>query len=173
MKTNLRTLLVAIVAASIVSLAVAKAPAIAALKGKPMPKFKMTDLNGKVHTNASLKGKVVLLDFWGTWCGPCKMASPTMQALHKKYASKGLVVIGASVFEQGNAKQEVMAYRKEHGYTYAMTINNDAFAAKLGIAGVPLFVVMDRTGKVSQVVQGFDPKATPAQIEANIKKLLG
>lgn len=141
-------------------------------KGKAMPAFKMTDTKGKVHTNSSLKGKVVLLDFWATWCGPCKAASPTMQKLHTKYASKGLVVVGANVFEQGpKAATAAADYAKEHKYTYTFTKGNDALAAKLGINGIPAFLFIDRKGVIREVQVGFD-ESLAGKFEQTVQKLL-
>ena len=142
------------------------------LKGKPMVGFKMTDTKGKVHTNQSLKGKVVVLDFWATWCGPCKAASPTMQKLHEKFVKQGLVVIGANTFEQGaGAKTAAAGYAKEHGYTYTFTSQNDALAQKLGIKGIPAFLFIGRDGKVAEVQTGFGEELAP-QVESIVKKLL-
>ncbi|MFZ4507890.1 MAG: TlpA family protein disulfide reductase [Fimbriimonas sp.] len=142
------------------------------LGGKPMPSFKMTDLKGKVHTNASLKGKVVIMDFWATWCGPCKAASPSIEALHKKYASQGLVVIGANMGEEKPGKEAAAGYAKEHKYTYNFTYNNDKLASDLGIQGIPAFLFIDKSGKISQTITGFDPRQSPAMLEAAVKKLL-
>ncbi len=142
------------------------------LKGKPMVPFKMTTTKGQTLTNASLKGKVVVLDFWATWCGPCKMASPTMEKLHRKYAAKGLTVIGANTSEQGNADGAAAGYAKEHGYTYTFTKKNDALANRLGVTGIPFFVFIGRDGRVADVATGFDPGSTPAQFEATVKRLL-
>lgn len=142
------------------------------LKGKPFPAFKMTDTNGKVHTNASLKGKVVLLDFWATWCGPCKAASPTMQKLHEKYASKGLVVIGANAYEQPKDKAGAAAkYQKEHKYTYTFTKDNDKLAASIGARGIPFFVFIDKQGVVREVATGFGG-GSAAQFEKTVQSLL-
>lgn len=144
-----------------------------ALKGKPFPSFKMTDTTGKVHTNASLKGKVVLLDFWATWCGPCKAASPTMQKLHEKYAKQGLVVIGANTFERPNDRAGAAAkYKKEHSYGYTFTKENDKLAQQLGVNGIPFFVFIDRKGVVREVATGFGAGESPAQFEEIVKKLL-
>jgi len=142
-----------------------------ALEGKPAPTFKMTDLKGKVHTNKSLKGKVVLLDFWATWCGPCKAASPLMQKLHTKFAAKGLMVFGANTLEP-NSKAAAAAYQKEHKYTYNFTFGNEALTKTLGIRGIPLFVFIDRQGKVAKTFMGYGPQRDP-EFEALAKKLLG
>lgn len=141
------------------------------LVGKTAPTFKMKDVKGKTHTNKSLKGKVVLLDFWATWCGPCKAASPTMQALHKKYASKGLVVIGANTFDGADGLKKSKAYSKEHGYTYTFTYGNDRFAQSLGVRGIPAFIFIGKDGKVAETQVGFSQQLAP-KFEATAKTLL-
>lgn len=142
------------------------------LKGKPFPSFKMTDTNGKVHTNASLKGKVLLVDFWATWCGPCKAASPTMQKLHEKYAKDGLVVIGANTYEQPKDRATAAAkYQKDHKYTYVFTKENDKLASQLGARGIPFFVFVDRQGVVREVATGFGG-GSAEQFEKTIQSLL-
>jgi cytochrome c biogenesis protein CcmG, thiol:disulfide interchange protein DsbE len=140
-------------------------------RNKPMIPFKMTTFQGKTLTNASLKGKVVILDFWATWCGPCKLASPTMQAIHQKYAAKGVVVIGANT-EGSKTGKKAMAYPGEHKYTYTFTKDNDALSGKLGISGIPCFMFIDKKGIVRSVFTGFDPSASPADFDAVIQKLL-
>jgi thiol-disulfide isomerase/thioredoxin len=133
----------------------------------------MTDTNGEVHTNASLKGKVVLVDFWATWCGPCKAASPTMQKLHEKYASKGLVVIGANTYEQAKDRATAAAkYKKDHKYTYVFTKENDKLASALGARGIPFFVFIDKQGVVREVATGFGEGESPAKFEKIIQSLL-
>lgn len=141
------------------------------LKGKQIPAFFMTTFDGKKLTSASLKGKPVVLDFWATWCGPCKAASPTMQAFHDKYASKGLMVIGVNMGEDKSTMKKAANYAKEHKYTYCFTKENDAYAGKLGIQGIPCFIFIDKSGKVVAVETGFGPEAVPI-FEAHIKKIL-
>ena len=153
--------------------AAAAAPqsSLTAMVGKPAPAFKMTDTKGKVHTNQSLKGKVVLLDFWASWCGPCKAASPTMQAFHTKYAKKGLVVVGANMGENGPGKPVAVAYQKEHKYTYTFTYENDKLAQSLGVRGIPAFVFIGKDGKIAKVSTGFG-NGTKAEFDAAISGLL-
>jgi len=145
----------------------------AALKGHPAPKFSMTDTKGNTLTNASLRGKVIVLDFWATWCGPCKKASPVMQKLQSKYGSRGLIVIGAETLEHG-APAGAKAYAKEHGYTYTFTTNNDALTNSLGINAIPAFVVIDRQGNVAYTQTGVptDLKDMLTAFEGAIKPLL-
>lgn len=141
------------------------------LVGKSAPPFKMKDVKGKTHTNKSLKGKVVLLDFWATWCGPCKAASPTMQALHKKYASKGLVVVGANAFDGTDGLAKSKAYSKEHGYSFTFTYGNDKFAQSLGIRGIPAFVFIGKDGKIAETQVGFGEELA-GKFETTVKNLL-
>jgi thiol-disulfide isomerase/thioredoxin len=143
------------------------------LKGKPLPPIKMKDLDGKTITNSTLKGKVVLLDFWASWCGPCKAASPFVQSLHAKYAKQGFMAIGANVLEMSpEAKKNAAAqYKKEHKYTYTFTTGGDDFVRKAGFTGIPAFIFVDRSGVVRQVQMGYGEGAK-ASMEATIKQLL-
>lgn len=127
------------------------------LVGKPVPNFTMKDIKGKVWTNQSLKGKVVLLDFWASWCGPCKAASPIMQKLYKKFRSEGLVVIGAETLEHGQAPIAAK-YSKEHSYTYTFTTDNDNLTNALKIESIPAFIIVDKTGKVARAEIGVPKK---------------
>jgi thiol-disulfide isomerase/thioredoxin len=134
--------------------------------------YSMVGTNGRKFTNASLTGKVVLIDFWATWCGPCKAASPTIQKLHEKYAKSGLVAIGANVWERNDKMGAAAKYAKEHKYTYAFSVNNDGLTKAWGVSSIPTFVIIDKRGVVRAIQVGFSPSATPAQLEATVKRLL-
>ena len=141
-------------------------------KGKKMPAFSAMTFAGKKISNESLKGKPYILDFWATWCGPCKAASPTMEKIHKKFGGKGLIVIGANVLEGASGVAEAKKYPKMHGYTYTFTSNNDKLGQKLGIEGIPCFIFVNKSGQITAVRTGFDPSASPAEFEALAKGLL-
>jgi cytochrome c biogenesis protein CcmG, thiol:disulfide interchange protein DsbE len=168
-----RTISLMLAAAAALAAAVFAAPqnSLSHLEGRAAPAFKMTDTKGKVHTNKSLRGKVVLLDFWATWCGPCKAASPAMQRLHKKYAKKGLVVVGANTFDGSDGKAKSLAYAKQNKYSYTFTFGNDKLAQTLGIRGIPAFVFIGKDGKIAKTQVGFSP-AMEAQFDATVRGLL-
>lgn len=141
--------------------------------GKPLPAFALKDLKGKAVTQKTVLGKVVVLDFWASWCGPCKAASPTMQKLHATYASQGLMMIGANTGEDPkDAKGSAAKYSKEHKYTYTFTPESDKLAQALHVGGLPTFVLADRHGKIRKVWVGFNPQTLPAELENSIKALL-
>jgi thiol-disulfide isomerase/thioredoxin len=123
------------------------------LKGKPMPNITMKKLGGGSVSVGSLKGKVVVLDFWATWCVPCVAAGPTMESLFNKYSKKGLVILGTNV---SDSTAKVSAYVAKHKYSYPFTVDNVGIAGKLGVSALPVFVFIDRKGVVQRVDTGFD-----------------
>jgi cytochrome c biogenesis protein CcmG/thiol:disulfide interchange protein DsbE len=150
----LSRLLVASAALSAGAIALAQAPVV----GKPISAFSMRDLSGKTHTDKTLRGRVVLIDFWATWCGPCKKASPIMERLHKTYGKRGLTVIGANVEGiDGDASKLVRDYRAKHKYTYTFTVGNEDLGSKWNVEGIPTFILIDKKGIVRQVQVGTGP----------------
>lgn len=131
----------------------AQAQETASFVGKPMPQFAMKDLTGKKLTNSSLKGKVIVMDFWASWCVTCRRVSPIIEALHKKYGSKGLVAIGTDVAEKKSGT--ATKYRNHYHYTYRFTENNDKLAETLGIVPLPTVIVIDRKGIVRKVEASY------------------
>jgi cytochrome c biogenesis protein CcmG/thiol:disulfide interchange protein DsbE len=166
--------LFSICAAAIAAIAVCQTPSkFDTFVGKPAPAFKMTDLAGKSWTNKSLLGKVVILDFWATWCGPCKQASPFMDKLYKKYKSKGLVVIGAETLDAGDPAQ-AKSYANEHGYSYVFTTKNESLGKALDLPGLPSFVVIGKDGKIARTQTGLPAKIADLypSFEKTVRSLL-
>jgi len=137
----------------------------AALEGKPMPAFHVSDwINGGI-TAGDIKGKVVVVDLYATWCGPCMRAIPHNNQLLQKYKSQGLVVIGVCTSDSG---QEIFAENaKQHGIQYPAARDPELKTEKTWAAQYyPTYVVIDRKGMVR--VAGLDPD----HLEEVIKKLL-
>jgi cytochrome c biogenesis protein CcmG, thiol:disulfide interchange protein DsbE len=139
--------------------AVANQSPVEGFNNKAMPSFKLVDTAGKTMTNASLKGKVYLVDFWATWCGPCKAAMPTMQKLHNKYKAKGFMVIGTNILERGSDKANIAAqFKKASKLSYVFAKNTpeaEKLADTLKIQGIPTFLLVDKKGVIRHVEVGF------------------
>jgi thiol-disulfide isomerase/thioredoxin len=131
--------------------------------------FILKDVSGKDVRLSSFKGKVILLDFWATWCGPCKIEIPWFTEFHDRYASKGLQVIGISV---DDTAAQLEPYVKDMKMTYLVLQGlgheevQDAFGP---ILGIPVTVVISREGKICATHAGLTGKDA---FENEIKALL-
>jgi peroxiredoxin len=140
-------------------------------RGQSAPEIRLTDLAGKPVSLASLRGKVVLVDFWASWCKPCREELPVLETLHKKYAANGLVIIGV------NVDKDVATARKflqENNLKLSFVLANDAqhkVAESYAPPTMPSSYVIDREGKVRFVHEGFR-SSDAAKMEAEIKQLL-
>ncbi len=102
------------------------------------------DSSGQVVTSGDFRGKVVVLDFWATWCGPCKASSPAFQQLSDRFAGDGRVMTLAIHTDQTG---DPRAYMREHGYTFRMVPRGQEFAAAYGVNVLPTFIVLDGRGR--------------------------
>jgi len=117
------------------------APAIGAMA----PEFAFKDPEGETHALKDYRGKVVVLDFWATWCGPCRKVMPQMQELHEQYEDQGVVVIGMNV----NENKDAAAFMKEQGYDYKLLLNAESSIQDYGVRGIPAFFVIAPDGKLA------------------------
>ena len=101
--------------------------------------FKLQDLEGKTVKLSEFKGKPVLLDFWATWCPPCRASIPGIEKLHKSYGGKGLVVLGISLDQGG--WDSVKDFVTESGITYTVLKGTDDVATKYNVRTIPMLVI--------------------------------
>jgi thiol-disulfide isomerase/thioredoxin len=137
----------------------------AALEGKPMPAFQVSDwINGGI-TAGAIKGKVIVVDLYATWCGPCMAAIPHNNALLKKYGDKGLVVIGVCTSDRG--QETFVENAQQHGLTYPAARDPELKTqAVWAVQYYPTYAVIDRKGIVRAV--GLQP----AYVETVVQKLI-
>ena len=118
-----------------------------------VPNFKLQNLAGKSVQLADFKGKVVLLDFWATWCGPCRLSIPNLINLHREYASQNLVILGINMDED---PQEVAAFVKDMGIDYPVLLDRgNAISASFGVRGIPFFCLIDQKGRLVKQWEGI------------------
>ena len=141
--------------------------AAAALVGKDAPDFKLKDLAGQEVKLADLKGSVVLLDFWATWCGPCRTSMPHLDAIHKDLKDQGLKSYAVNLRE---GEAEVKKFVEKTSLGLPVLFDKDGKVAKsYGVRGIPQTVVIDKDGKVKKVVIG---SGTHDQVRKAIEEAL-
>jgi peroxiredoxin len=128
------------------------------LIGKAAPAFALKDITGKPLKLADYRGKVVLLDFWATWCVPCRVEIPHFVELQKQYASRGFTMIGISMDDEPGL---VLPFAKKHGMNYPVVVGDAALGEKYGgILGLPVAFVIDRNGIIRERYDGVTSAET-------------
>jgi cytochrome c biogenesis protein CcmG/thiol:disulfide interchange protein DsbE len=118
------------------------------------PEVALADLEGDTLRLSDHRGKVVLLGFWATWCGPCRREVPRLKTLQAEYASRGLVVLGLSVDREG--ADVVRAFVREHGVTWPNAVADEAVIASFGsVDAIPTTYVIDREGNIAHRFVGL------------------
>ena len=122
------------------------------LGGKPAPELNVTDMQGNRVSIADLKGKTILLDFWSTWCPPCRDDAPDLEKLHRKYGDRDLAIVGISV---GEARRPVEAFLRgrTHDFPNILAIEHD-LPRPYQVEVLPTYIVIDRNGNVSAATEG-------------------
>ena len=124
--------------------------------GSQLPDFSVKDLEGRSLSSADLHGKVVLIDFWATWCVPCEKEMPGYQMLMNRYGSQGLVVVGLKSSMMTDTEDPVQ-FAKRVGIRYPLAVANDDLNQKIGgIEGLPTTMLYDRAGVLRKKVIGFE-----------------
>lgn len=149
------------------------------LVGKPAPDFTLEDLNGKKVSLSSYKGKAVMINFWATWCGPCKIETPWLVDLRNQYAAKGFEVLGVSTddIDRGDRgkfneeKKGIAHFVQQMHMSYPVLIDGDTLSHPYGgLDAMPTSFFVDRNGKVIAAQMGITSKD---DMEKSIRKALG
>jgi thiol-disulfide isomerase/thioredoxin len=149
------------------------------LMNRPAPDFTLQDLGGKKVSLADYRGKAVLINFWATWCGPCKIETPWLVDLRNQYASKGFEILGVSLDDLdpddktrfAEEKRDIAKFAAQEHMPYPVLIDGASLDKNYGgLDALPTSYFVDRSGKVVAAQLGLTSKA---DIEGNIHKALG
>lgn len=135
--------------------------------GTIAPDWSLKDPDGVVHRLVDYRGRVVVMDFWATWCHPCILAMPHVQKLHEKFKDKGVAVFGVNCWESGDP----VKFMRDKKYTYTLLLNVDSIAPAYQVHGIPTFVVIGPDGRIVHYSSGYDP-AEFAAIEKAIEQAI-
>jgi len=138
-----------------------------ALRGKAAPDFELASLDGKTMHLSDFRGKAVLLNFWATWCGPCRIEMPWFADLQKQYGAQGFQVVAVAL--DANADNAVAKFAKEVGANYPVLLGKDSVGDAYGVDAMPQTFYLDRDGKIVNRVIGLGSKK---EMEENIKAAL-
>jgi peroxiredoxin len=131
-------------------------PALAAdPTGSPAPAFTLGSRAGSAVSLAQYKGQVVMLNFWASWCGPCRQEMPLLESIYKKYNRLGFTLIGVNVEPDSNAANE---WLKQTPVSFPILYDKDSKVSRMyDVAGMPSTVIIDRSGKVRVLHRGYKP----------------
>jgi len=139
------------------------------LVGAPAPVWtNVSALAGAPSAIAQLRGRVVLVDFWASWCGPCRMLAPRLSALKEKFGAQGLTVVGITTDEA----EKAAVFAEKHQMRYGIVVDKDGDTSRAyGVSALPTMLLVDKKGVVRDVFIGYDPSGD-ARLEATLKTLL-
>lgn len=131
------------------------------------PDFKVQDSGGNTVRLSALRGQVVLLDFWATWCSPCKLEIPWFMEFQTTHGSKGFAAVGVAMDDEG--WENVKPYLEEHPINYPIVVGDLPLAKRYGVMALPVTLLIDRKGKIAARHNGLVDRAA---VEIEIQKLL-
>ena len=144
---------------------IAAPPEAAASMAEPASDFSLKTLGGEEITLSDLKGKPVVINFWASWCPPCRQEAPGLEAVYKKYREQGFTIIGIA---SGDNEKDVRAAVKEFGLTFPVGLSDET-ARAYGVSAIPTNFFVDREGKIAKKHVGA---MSERDFEAAVKKLL-
>ena len=141
--------------AAIVAMLTIALPTLAGPAPAPAPAFTLASRAGQDVSLAQYKGQVVMLNFWASWCGPCRQEMPLLESIYKKYNKMGFTMIGVNVEPDSNAANQ---WLKATPVSFPILYDRDSKVSKLyDVAGMPSTVIIDRSGKLRVLHRGYKP----------------
>jgi thiol-disulfide isomerase/thioredoxin len=134
--------------------------------GQVAPEWKLNDATGKTHTLSEYRGKVVVMDFWATWCEPCKEVMPRMQKLYEKYQDKDVIVFGVNSWEQ----KDPIALMGKKRFAYPLLLNGEEIAESYRVTTLPSVYIVGVDGRIIYSFEGVDHKDLAGLIQKYLKE---
>jgi len=139
----------------VIATALLAAPVVAGVATGPAAEFQLPSRTGKLVSLRGLKGQVVLINFWATWCGPCRKEMPLLEQIQKKYAPLGFTMLGVNVEEDSRLMD---TFLKDVPVSFPILLDPANGVSKLyDVSAMPSTVIVDRKGNVRYIHQGFKP----------------
>lgn len=130
-------------------------------------------LEGKPFKISDLKGKVLVLDLWATWCGPCRSSIPELVSMQKEYGPKGFEVVGLDIDPESDTPEDVKRFAKEFEINYKLAFADRELAIALMRGGnIPQSIIVNRDGQIIEHLVGYHPVNTPRRMRAAIEQAL-
>ena len=172
MKTQIsfRTFALKTIPLAVAGLLLCTQPAAALLqKGEKAPPIKLVTTSGQPVTLANYQGYVLIMDFFATWCVPCKESIPHLNNLNRKYGKQGLQILGVSV-DEGNDR-EVKDFIADRRISYPVAVSGEEMQTDYGLRSIPTIYLINKKGIVAEKFQGYSDQTARA-MEESIKRLL-
>lgn len=159
----------AVILLTLSTAAVGRPPAVEPADYKPMIPLNLRDLDGKPFDANRLKGSILVLDFWATWCGPCIAEIPRLNQMQEQYGGKGVKVVGVTL--ASGPPSDVKPFVTRHNMKYTVVMGDDNQTYDLNIMGYPTTYLVTRDWKIFRTYVGAGPRKIQ-RVESDIEKLL-
>lgn len=137
--------------------------------GQPAPGFRVISTSGQTISFENYRGHVLIVDFFATWCQPCRLSIAHLTEMNRKYGKQGLQILGLSADEE--SEQSVKAFADEFGISYPLAATAGSAAIDYGVRSVPIMFLIGKSGKIAEIYRGYTSESA-SSVERAIKRLL-
>jgi peroxiredoxin len=121
------------------------------------PDFTLSDINGKQVTLSAYRGRIVLIEFWVTWCPPCRDSIAELAPVYEKYKDKGFAILAISMDKGQDVEERLTAFAKEYSMSYPVLLGDKNIAFNYGVNGLPTSFLLNKEGKIEDYYIGYQP----------------